>query len=136
MHDIATPDIKQRMADTVAVVNADVAQKALNVSPLPFRPHVQASLSLVHLAVGLWCACQLQSMRPERVSRHGLQLHNFPWILESCLLHTQMCLMMPHCLSARSIRSRMRAGRCQGHRVSCATETKGAGFRKAGEGGC
>ncbi|CAL5224706.1 g7434 [Coccomyxa viridis] len=30
VHDIATPDIKQRMADTMAVLNADTAQKALD----------------------------------------------------------------------------------------------------------
>lgn len=45
VHDIATPDIKQRMADTMAVLNADTAQKALDVSPLPCCPYVQASCS-------------------------------------------------------------------------------------------
>ena len=35
VHDIATPDVKQRMADTMAALNADTAQKALDVSPQP-----------------------------------------------------------------------------------------------------
>ena len=45
VHDIATPDIKQRMADTSAVLSADAAQKALEVRHCPVMPHLQASRS-------------------------------------------------------------------------------------------
>ena len=45
VHDITTPDVKQRIADTTAALNADAAQKALEVSHCPSTVHLQASIS-------------------------------------------------------------------------------------------
>lgn len=45
VHDIATPDVKQRMADSTALLSADAAHKALDVRHRPVMPHVHASRS-------------------------------------------------------------------------------------------
>ena len=47
VHDIATPDVKQRMADTSAVLNADAAQKALEVTHRPVPPLICKPLTLL-----------------------------------------------------------------------------------------
>ena len=53
VHDIATPDVKQRIADTSAVLSADATQKALEVKvfrpvplackPLTLLPHLEVT---------------------------------------------------------------------------------------------